>query len=84
MAGWQILNISQEAQLFLEHKQCVVHLKKTAEKVSLPISNLSAVILESPFITLSAALLREMAVQNVALFVCDESHLPCGVLLPYM
>ncbi len=84
MAGWQILNISQEAQLFLEHKQCVVHLKKTAEKVSLPISHLSAVILESPFITLSAALLREMAVQNVALFVCDESHLPCGVLLPYM
>ncbi len=81
--GWQILNISQEARLFLENKQCALCLNN-AEKVTFPISHLSAVILESPAIVLSSALLREFAKQNVALFVCDESHIPCGVLLPYM
>ena len=48
------------------------------------ICNLSVLIVESPSIVLSSALLRELTKQNVAIFVCDESHIPCGALLPYM
>ena len=40
-------------------------------------------MLESRRATLSAAALSALAQNGTAVFVCDEKHLPCGVLLPY-
>ena len=49
----------------------------------MPIEDISALMLESRRATLSAAALSALAQNGTAVFVCDEKHLPCGVLLPY-
>ncbi len=81
--GWQILHLSQQAHLSLKHGQCAVDFA-TGDSISLPLDNLSIVVLESLHITLSAALLQKMAANGIAVFVCNETHTPNGVLLPFM
>lgn len=82
--GWQILHISQPAQLTLEHKQCSLFLVEKHEKVILPFDNLSAVIIESHAVTITSALLQAFSANQIAVFVCNETHLPNGILLPFM
>lgn len=82
--GWQILTISQPARLTLKHKQCVLFLTEKQEEVVVSLDNLSAVILESPAVTLTSALLQEFSTQQIVIFTCNASHLPNGILLPYM
>lgn len=81
--GWQILHLSQQAHLSLKHGQCAVDFA-SGDSISLPLDNLSIVVLESLHITLSAALLQKMAANGIAVFVCNEAHTPNGVLLPFM
>lgn len=81
--GWQILHLSQQAHLSLKHGQCAVDFA-AGDSISLPLDNLSIVVLESLHITLSAALLQNMAANGIAVFVCNETHTPNGVLLPFM
>ena len=47
-----------------------------------PIEDIGFVILESPLITISTALLRELAISNAAVVICDASHMPGSYLLP--
>ena len=56
---------------------------ETDERHTVPIEDISALMLESRRATLSAAALSALAQNGTAVFVCDEKHLPCGVLLPY-
>lgn len=81
--GWQILHLSQQAHLSLKHGQCAVDFA-AGDSISLPLDNLSIVVLESLHITVSAALLQKMAANGIAVFVCNENHTPNGVLLPFM
>lgn len=81
--GWQILHLSQQAHLSLKHGQCAVDFA-AGDSISLPLDNLSIVVLESLHITLSAALLQKMAANGIVVFVCNETHTPNGVLLPFM
>ena len=71
--GWQILHLSQQAHLSLKHGQCAVDFA-AGDSISLPLDNLSIVVLESLHITLSAALLQKMAANGIAVFVCNETH----------
>lgn len=81
--GWQILHLSQQAHLSLKHGQCAVDFA-AGDSISLPLDNLSIVVLESLHITVSAALLQKMAANGIAVLVCNETHTPNGVLLPFM
>ena len=47
-----------------------------------PIEDIGFVILESPLITVSTALLRELCMSNAAVVICDASHMPGSYLLP--
>lgn len=82
--GWQILQLSQQARLSLESNQCSIYFVENQEKISIPLDNLNAVILESHLITVSSALLQSFAENKIAVFVCDKSHIPNGILLPFM
>jgi len=50
---------------------------------TLPLEDVTALILESPQITLSSALLSACQESAVALITCDATHIPNGVLLPF-
>ena len=81
--GWQVLHLSQQAHLSLKQGQCAVKFA-AGDTISIPLDNLSVVILESLQITLSSALLQKLASRGIAVFVCNETHTPNGILLPFM
>lgn len=81
--GWQVLHLSQQARLSLKQGQCAAELA-AGDTISIPLDNLSVVILESLQITLSSALLQKLASNGIGVFVCNETHTPTGVLLPFM
>lgn len=50
---------------------------------TLPIEDITALILELPQITLSSTLLSACQERGVAVITCDTTHIPNGVLLPF-
>ncbi|MDH5723485.1 MAG: type II CRISPR-associated endonuclease Cas1 [Alphaproteobacteria bacterium] len=50
---------------------------------TLPIEDITALILESPQITLSSTLLSACQEHGLAVLTCDYTHTPNGILLPF-
>lgn len=74
--------ISNEAKLTL----CKNHLQiNQADNIAkLYLKDLSFIILESPQITITSALLSALAKFKITLLSCDESHLPNGIFTPFL
>ena len=53
------------------------------QKTAIPIEDIGMLILNSPQSTYSHASLTQCVEHNVALIVCDNKHLPCGMFLPF-
>ena len=51
---------------------------------SVPIEDISALLLENRQITITTAALSRLGQCGCAVFTCDEKHMPCAVLTPYM
>ena len=77
--SYRCVIVSNPAHISTRSEQLVV---ETDERHTVPIEDISALMLESRRATLSAAALSALAQNGTAVFVCDEKHLPCGVLLP--
>lgn len=71
--------IANPAKLSIKDKQLVI---EQSEKVSVPIEDISCVLIETPQINITSAALCELSSAGVNVFFCDEKHLPCGTLLP--
>ena len=72
--------IESPARLKVQNEQLVVCMDRDH---SMPIEDLSAVLLESRQSTITTAALSRLGQCGCAVFVCDEKHLPCAVLLPF-
>ena len=53
-----------------------------AREASIPVEDIGLIIIESPLISISAALLQSLAEALVAVVLCDRQYLPASVLLP--
>lgn len=82
MAGWRTVLISQAARLSLSHQQLKVE-PKEGDAVTLPLTDVAAIILETPQCTLTSALLSACAKMGTVLFSCDDAHLPNGLFAPF-
>jgi CRISPR-associated protein Cas1 len=51
---------------------------------TLPLEDISAIVLESQQIALTSSLLSACQEQAVAVLTCDETHTPNGVMLPFL
>ncbi|MDR0319112.1 MAG: type II CRISPR-associated endonuclease Cas1 [Rickettsiales bacterium] len=79
--GWQILQIAKPCRISVKNKQLLYESDET--KTTLPIEDLSVVILETGFVQLTGSLLSELAANGVVLFACDEAHQPSGAFFPF-
>lgn len=79
--AWRGLYLSNPAKLILKDNQLVVKLEE--ENVSLPIEDIAFIVLDTPQLTITSALLSACVTQDVALLVVDGKHHPAGVLLPF-
>ncbi len=53
------------------------------EIYSFPLEDISTIMLESRQISLSSSVLSRFAKEGILVYLCDEKHLPCGVVTGY-
>ena len=75
------LIIQNEASLSLKNKQLRVRTERADATV--PIEDIDTILVENRQTILSTALIGALAQRGVALFICDEYHMPCAVLEPF-
>lgn len=75
------LYFGNPAYLWLRDNQLVVK-KKDGEPKTVPVENVGFIILDSPQVTISCALLSFLTENNCAVISCDSKHLPSGLFLP--
>lgn len=73
--------VQNPAKISLKRGQ--LHLENDGGVHTLPIEDITALILESPQITVSSTLLSACQEYGVAVITCDDTHMPNGVLLPF-
>lgn len=54
------------------------------DRYALPIEDINSILLENRFTKITTHALSELAKGNVTVYVCDEKHLPCAVMTPFM
>lgn len=72
------MTLQNAARLSLHDKQMVIN--QEGNEFTLPIEDLCAIVLDSPQINLTSALLGYLQNHNVMLMTCDTKHVPNGVL----
>ncbi|QTN31931.1 type II CRISPR-associated endonuclease Cas1 [Akkermansiaceae bacterium] len=76
------LEISQRAaRLSLKQRQLVIHLDE-GETRSFACEDIGVLILQHPAISLSSALLNALLESGAVVVICNEKHLPSGLILP--
>ncbi len=72
--------ICSTASLSIQNEQLIIN---TDVKHSVPLDDITALVLESLQSTVTAYALYKFCQYNIAVIVCDEKHLPIGILQPY-
>ena len=72
--------VESPAAISLRREQLIIC---TDSEHSVPIEDISALLLESRQTTITTAALSRLGQRGCAVFTCDEKHLPCAVLTPY-
>ena len=67
----------------LSLKQSNLRYQDDNDDMLIPLVDISVIILETKQISITSALLSEIANLDIALFSCDESHIPNGLFLPF-
>lgn len=71
--------IANPARLSLTRCQLVI---EQIEKYTVPLEDISSVLIESPQVQITAAAAAAMADHGITVFFCDEKHLPNCQILP--
>ena len=72
--------IEHPARLSLRNQQLIV---LTDVEHSIPLEDISALLLESRQSTITTAALSQLGQRGCAVYICDEKHLPCAVMTPF-
>lgn len=78
--SWRSVVITQPTKLSIKNRQ----LKITQdEEVSIPMEDISSIVLETPQINISSKVMSLMADNKVVMYSCDDKHLPNGIFIPF-
>lgn len=72
--------IENPAHIHLKNKQLII---KNESEHSIALEDISTLLLESKSSSITTAALSELGKNGSTVFVCDDKHLPCAVLIPY-
>jgi CRISP-associated protein Cas1 len=79
--AWRTVMIQNAARMRLHKGQ--LQLEQDAGMATVPLEDITCLILESPQISLTSSVLAACAEHSVAVIVCDAKHMPSGVMLPF-
>ena len=78
--AFRCLMVENPAQISLRNGLLVI---RTDREHTVPLEDISALLLESRQSTVTAAALAQLGRCGCAVYLCDEKHVPCAVLTPY-
>lgn len=78
--GFANIFVASPCSLSVKNRQLVV---RGEEERRFAIEDINSVMIESQECAVSSYALQALANADAAVFVCDRTHMPCGVLLPY-
>ena len=73
--------VSTGANIFIKNKQLYLQNKQLEQ--TYPLEDVNSVIIENLQTTITTYTLSQFAKYKILCFVCDSSHLPTGVVLPF-
>lgn len=71
--------IANPAKLSVKLGQLVI---QQEQEFTIPMEDISSLLLESRAISITAAALQELTANGVTVFLCDDAHLPAALALP--
>lgn len=71
--------LANPARLSVQREQLVI---EQAEKFTVPMEDISAVLIESQQVQLTVHAAAALAEHGITVFLCDNKHLPCAQILP--
>ena len=79
--AWRTVYLEQQTKLWLSRNNlCFYH---DEAELSIPIEDIDTLIIDNHGTKITTNLIDALANQDVAIIVCDSSHLPSTVILPY-
>ena len=82
MSAWRTILVSKPCRLSMKNRQ-LVYEPKDEPTIQVPLEDITVIVLESNESSLSTALLSHIAENNIALFSCDNYHMPNGLFTPF-
>jgi len=78
----RVIYLGSNCYIHTRKEQMIVEFAESEKKeASVPVEDIGVAILDAPQMTISRALLSKMLENNVAVIVCNEKHMPKGLLL---
>ncbi len=82
MSAWRTILVSKPCRLSMKNRQ-LVYEPKGESTITVPLEDITVIVLENNASSLSSALLSHIAESNIALFTCDNYHMPNGLFTPF-
>ena len=76
------IHVASQAHLSVKNNQLV--LTKEGEQIDYPLEDVSSVMIENLQTSISTYTLSKLAQNNVVTYICDEKHMPCACVLPFI
>ncbi len=78
--SWRSVIITQPTKLSIKNRQLQI---TQDENFSMPLEDVSTIVLETPQISLSSKAISMMADNKIVMYSCDDKHLPNGIFIPF-
>ena len=82
MSAWRTILVSKPCRLSMKERQFVYE-PKDEPIVRVPLEDITVIVLETNKAIVTTALLSHIAENNIALFSCDNYHMPNGLFTPF-
>lgn len=79
--GFINIFVSKDAYINVKNRQLTLEIKD--KKVDYPLEDVNSVMIERLDTTISTYALSTLSQYGIVTFICDDTHIPCGVVLPF-
>ncbi len=82
MSAWRTILVTKPCRLSTKNQQFIYEPKDEAS-ITVPLEDITVIVLENNQSSMTTALLSKCAEKNIALFTCDNYHIPNGCFTPF-
>lgn len=79
--GYINIYVSNDAYLYVKNSQ--LFLENKENKADYPLEDVNSIMIENLNTTISTYTLSKCSEFGILVFICNQNHLPCGVVLPF-